>query len=301
MAFVKLDCNILDSTLWVEREAREVFITALLMAVPMEFDHPLRQIEVDSLEFTGFEAPPDWYGYVPASGVGIVRRALVDQDAGMRALRSLGEPDNESRSHKFDGRRMIRIDGGYAILNYMDYRNKDHTSAERQRRYRERKKAKSNAVTVDSNGVTERNITQAYAEAEAYAEKQDQKKARSALVLPEWLSAETWKAWSDYRNARRGWTPKAKELSLRTLTKLHEQGCDPAEVIEQSIERSWTGLFPVGGNHENGSRNRKLSAVEQVEQAIRERRAREAAASPVAGSNGSLVDEDGEPLRAYLG
>src|SRR3990167_930952 len=36
MPFVKLDCGILDSTLWFDRDARDVFLTALLMAVPYE-------------------------------------------------------------------------------------------------------------------------------------------------------------------------------------------------------------------------------------------------------------------------
>ena len=49
MAFVKLDCGMIDSTLWIDREAREIFITALLMAQPMEIREPAKQIEVASL------------------------------------------------------------------------------------------------------------------------------------------------------------------------------------------------------------------------------------------------------------
>jgi hypothetical protein len=36
MPFVKLDCGILDSSLWPDLYQREVFITALLMAHPIE-------------------------------------------------------------------------------------------------------------------------------------------------------------------------------------------------------------------------------------------------------------------------
>jgi hypothetical protein len=162
MAFVKLDCNIVDSTLWLEREGREVFITALLMAVPREFYEPVAQIDVDKLELTGFVVPPGWYGFVPAAGPGILYRARVEEGPGRAALRMLGSPDPGSRSNEWDGRRMIRIDGGYLILNFIKYRDKDHTAANRMRRYREKKK-EGYAVTNGSDAVTIRNDTQAEA------------------------------------------------------------------------------------------------------------------------------------------
>jgi hypothetical protein len=140
MAFVKLDTKILDSTLWIERDLREVFITALLMAEPREFPEPVQQIEVGRLEFTGFFAPAGWYGFVPAASLGIISRAGVDREAGLEALRRLGEPEVESRSTDFGGRRMIRTDGGFLILNFMRYRDKDHTNATRQKRLRDRRK-----------------------------------------------------------------------------------------------------------------------------------------------------------------
>lgn len=37
---------------------------------------------------------------------------------------------------------MVRVDGGYIILNYDKYRQRDYTAKERMRRYRENKKAK---------------------------------------------------------------------------------------------------------------------------------------------------------------
>ena len=138
MAFVKLDCGILDSTLWIDREARELFITALLMAEPHELKEKTPQIRVRSLELTGFIIPPGWYGLVSAAGVGIINRAGLDFEIGMLALERLGEPEPDSRTPDFEGRRLVRISGGYIALNFTKYREKDHTSAERSRRYRER-------------------------------------------------------------------------------------------------------------------------------------------------------------------
>ena len=144
MPFVKLDTGILNSTLWVEREQREVFITALLMAMPFELREPAPQLRATDhgIEPTGFEVPPGWYGFVSAAGPGIVRMAMGDFEAGMAALAKLGEPDPESRTGDFDGRRLVRVDGGYIVLNFMKYRDKDATAADRSKRYRQRQKEK---------------------------------------------------------------------------------------------------------------------------------------------------------------
>src|SRR5579859_3443218 len=108
MAFVKLDCGILNSTLWVDRDAREVFITALLMAVPGELDSPTPQLEVNALKETGWAVPPGWYGLVPAAGIGIVQRCGLDEARGIAALERLGSPEPSSRTREFDGRRLVR-------------------------------------------------------------------------------------------------------------------------------------------------------------------------------------------------
>lgn len=138
MGFVKLDSGMLTSTLWAHREEREVFITALLMAEPRELREATPQLEVDSLKETGFIVPPGWYGFVAAAGPGILRQALVKPGPGMAALKALGQPDAESRSKEHEGRRMVRVDGGYILLNYIKYRDRDYTAARRMKDKRER-------------------------------------------------------------------------------------------------------------------------------------------------------------------
>jgi len=165
MPFVKLDCGILNSTLWSEKECREVFLTALLMAEPHELREPSPQIAVDSLQATGFVVPAGWYGFIPAAGVGILHRAGIDRERGMEALRRLGEPEETSRTPDFEGRRLVRVDGGYLVLNYMKYRDRDYTSAERSKRYRER------VASRRAKAATHRDITQAEAEAEVEEKK----------------------------------------------------------------------------------------------------------------------------------
>lgn len=171
MSFVKLDCGILDSTVWLNPCDRNVFITALLMAEPREYLEPIEQLHVDRIESTGWSAPPGWYGYVPAAGPGIVRRALMDPVEGMAALARMGAPDIESRTQDFGGRRLIRVDGGYVVLNFQLYRDRDYGGAERSKRYRDRIRQRQQPDQSRPSRVTDmpsrRDITQAEAEAEA--------------------------------------------------------------------------------------------------------------------------------------
>jgi hypothetical protein len=200
VSFVKLDCGILNSTLWVERPQRDVFLTALLMAVPREFQEPVQQIAHDSTKPTGYVVPAGWYGFVAAAGPGICRQAIVDMKQGLEALRALGEPEAESRSADFEGRRMIRIDGGYIILNYMRYRDHDANAAQRMRVLRERRK-----VATSANAVTEhvpplrRTVTEAEAEAEAEAEKKQKRQddsKRGARLPDGWKPSDSVRKWA---------------------------------------------------------------------------------------------------------
>lgn len=187
MPFVKLDCGILMSTIWFDEEARIIFITALLMAEPREFTEPVAEVCVDSTNDTGWSAPPGWYGFVPASGPGIIHRALgVEQQAGIEALRRLASPEAESRSKEFEGRRMIRVNGGYLILNYEKYRERDYTAADRMRRYRKKirgDRKSRRTVTRNSNAVT-RHVTQAEVEVEvdSRGQKQESKDTHTPLA-----------------------------------------------------------------------------------------------------------------------
>ena len=146
MAFAKIDTRILDSSVWIDRGIRDIFLTALLMAHPYELTEASPQLKVENLEPTGFVVPPGWYGFIGAAGSGLVRRALMEPAEGTEALKVLGEPDPESRSHDFEGRRLVRVDGGFLILNFMKYRDRDSTTAERSKRYRDQQKKKGRAA-----------------------------------------------------------------------------------------------------------------------------------------------------------
>jgi hypothetical protein len=229
MPFVKLDSGILNSSLWLDIPAREVFITALLMAEPHELLEPAPQIEVRSLGLTGWSVPAGWYGHVPAAGVGIIRRAGVDLEAGYEALQRLGEPEADSRSHDHGGRRLVRVDGGYLVLNFIRYREKDVSGAERQRRWRDRKR---NALRDGGDALHNALETQAEAEAEAYVQKTDSSASASVrsrskskdddagTILAYWLK-------------RTGYTirsPKVNDQILARIKARLRDGCSSAEL-----------------------------------------------------------------------
>lgn len=155
MPFVKLDCDIIRSTIWQDRPAREVFVTALLLAEPVVTDEHMPEIATREIRETGFIVPPGRYGFVRAAGPGIVNTAGLPREEGLDALERLAAPDPQSRTKDFDGRRLVRVDGGFIVLTYAKHRDRDATAAERQRRWRERREAEKAAkVTPSRPGIT---------------------------------------------------------------------------------------------------------------------------------------------------
>jgi hypothetical protein len=131
MAYTKLFSSIITSTIWTEDDqTRLVWITMLAIA--------------------------DKNGEVAASLPGLARLAAVPLDAVERAIEKFLSPDKHSRTKDDEGRRIEEIDGGWLLLNHAKYRemaSRDEAkaaSAERQKRFKERKKR--NAKVTEGNG-----------------------------------------------------------------------------------------------------------------------------------------------------
>lgn len=229
MPFLKLDCGILNSSLWFEPVTRDVFLTALLLAEPFVTDDPLPQLEPDSLTPTGWVVPPGWYGFIPAAGVGIISRAGVGREEGIQALRQLGSPEQGSRSQEYDGRRLVRVDGGYIALNYDKYRQRDETGAERQRRYRDRQLKRALRVTSTPSRVI---VTQEEEEAEVEEEvevvQEEQERVSRRAALPP--LAEAWNTITQRPIAR------CMGISRKRSTQI------AARMAERSLDE-WRGII----------------------------------------------------------
>jgi hypothetical protein len=124
--FVKLDTKTPFKSIWREdSDTRIVWITLLMMA--------------------------DATGLVEASITGISDLARVNIENTQNAIEKFMSPDPNSSNMNNDGKRVSRVQGGYQILNYQYYREKDHTGALRQKRFRE--KCSNDAVT-EHNGCS---------------------------------------------------------------------------------------------------------------------------------------------------
>lgn len=203
----------------------------------------------------------DKNGEVQASIPGLARVAGVSLPDCEAAILKLISPDPYSRTPDDEGRRIEKIDGGWALLNHAKYRtmaSKDEAitaNAERQRRHRERKKR--NVSVTESNGECEivtqdRDIAEAKADTEAKAKKSHTRKKEESLPLP-FDSPEFAEAWGRWTQHRKQIKKPLTALSVQgTLKKFAEWGeRQSIENIEASITAGWQGVFPAKG--EKGS------------------------------------------------
>lgn len=76
----------------------------------------------------------------------------------------------------------------------------------------------------------------------------------SLQEVPNWIPQDTFDDYVKMRDQiKKPLTGNAIVLAYRKLEKLKEQGHDPKGVLEQSIFRSWAGLFPIEVENGRGS------------------------------------------------
>jgi hypothetical protein len=132
--FVKIYGSILSSSIWLEDDAtRLVWITMLAKA--------------------------DEEGCVWASVGGLAHSARVSRDKCKRALEVLSSPDEDSRDGT-DGRRIVKIERGWRVLNREKYANmrtkRQIQTAKRVAQWRDRQRTvvTSNEVTADQDSIS---------------------------------------------------------------------------------------------------------------------------------------------------
>ena len=116
--FTKLFASITASTVWCEPSAtRVVWVTMLAMA--------------------------DHVGRVHGSVPGLANIAQVTLTECQVALDTFLAPDRYSRSTEKEGRRIEVIDGGWRLINYIEYRERiDHESVKESKRKYAKKRRK---------------------------------------------------------------------------------------------------------------------------------------------------------------
>ena len=157
VGFTKLHGLILDSSIWDEPDhVRLVWITMLAMA--------------------------DRDGIVQASVGGLAHRARVTREKTLEALSTLMGPDPDSRDGT-TGERVAKVPGGWLLLNYHHYRDKQtqqqRDTAARVRKHRAKVKAEADTKRYVTRGNSGNAITHPEAEAEAEAEVPRNRKAET--------------------------------------------------------------------------------------------------------------------------
>jgi hypothetical protein len=148
--YTKLFSSIIHSTIWqASNETKVCWVTMLAMA--------------------------DQHGRVMASLPGLAKAAGIETDECESALELFRSPDKYSRTPDFEGRRIMDIPGGWALLNHGFYRKK-RSEDEIRNQTRERVRAfRARHLKDVTHSVTECNtvkhsVTENNAKAEAEAE-----------------------------------------------------------------------------------------------------------------------------------
>lgn len=183
MSFVKLDKGLLTSSLWIGGDAETVRVWVYLLLAA------------------------DQNGMVCETLPAIAWGCKIPVERAKEILALFAGPDPDSRTPKNDGRR-IRVSRepqwSVEILNYLDYRAKDHTAAARAKRYRERHAA-SRVTTVTDRDASRKQ-----------KQKQKQKQSSRPSLASERVGAdrETWltpfaNVWTEFY----GGTPPFGEMA----------------------------------------------------------------------------------------
>lgn len=82
-----------------------------------------------------------------------------------------------------------------------------------------------------------------------------------AFAPPDWVPRQEWDDFDEMRRRKSGksWTLRAQELAVGELQKLVDLGESAGSVLQQSVYKSWAGLFPVKVNGQTRNGNGRLS------------------------------------------
>lgn len=108
-----------------------------------------------------------------------------------------------------------------------------------------KKGGKAKAVNASSNATAM--LYQPESQPEPYKLDTNVSNTPTPKGLPDWLPVPDWRDFCQMRGTR--FTARAKQLVIGKLEKLKQEGYDPAAVLQQSLERGWSGVFPIKGDY----------------------------------------------------
>lgn len=134
------------------------------------------------------------------------------------------------------------VENGWKPHNWDARQFKSDVSTERVKRFRKRHETVT-ATAPESDTESE----------QRHIKKKPPAASLVGFVLPPWVPETAWAGYLELRKSKRAPnSDHAKNLVIKNLNKLRLEGEDPGAVLDQSVTRGWTGLFPTKGN---GGRN----------------------------------------------
>jgi hypothetical protein len=219
MSYVKLFGSILASTIWREPATTcKLWITMLAMAN--------RDGEVE--------------GSIP----GLADMARLTLPECQQALTKLMEPDEFSRTKTDEGRRIKEIRGGWLILNYEFYRDKQCAEDVREKaRLRQKRKYDRDKTSREphvphapSPDIT----TSGSSDLIAAPEEKRAPRAQTSVSRPEDVTEQVWNDFVEFRKSRRARVNETVLSRLRSQASAAGWTMDAA--LAESVMRGWTGF-----------------------------------------------------------
>lgn len=246
--FTKLDSGIVHSTIWVQpHDVLRVWIALLALA--------------------------DRNGMVHTAAPALAHLSLIPLDRMREILQILESPDEDSRSEAEGGRRILKIEGGWWLVNHSEYRRR--VSADEKREAdRARIAARRGGSRVDLPHVANcrkasrlvqdvAEVAQAEAEAEADTDaatkaKKAQMRLRGTRLSRNWNLPTAWKEWA--RNERQDLHIESEAAKFADYWHA-KVGTDGYKTDWQTAWRNWIRNAYRGAGL--GERARRESLIEQ--------------------------------------
>lgn len=95
------------------------------------------------------------------------------------------------------------------------------------------------------------------------------KKESGGNGIPDWIPQETWQAYKEFRIRKKApLTDLAVKKTIIELEKLKKSGHNPKDVLEQSVYRGWTGVFPIRDNQKSQDQTVSYTPPDRIQKIL---------------------------------
>src|ERR1035437_2250076 len=147
------------------------------------------------------------------------------------------------------------IDGNWNPINWNHRQFLSDSSTDRVRRYRQGLKQDETLQVVT--------IKQSETPCSVSVSVSDSVSVKKSFVLPPWIDSEAWAGFEEMlRKIRAPLTDRARNGIIKELQKLCPAGGNGAEILDQSTQRGWRGIFAISTTRTNGGNHAKQAGAD---------------------------------------